>query len=135
MISLVSDCWGTIHASGHYRELTSPNYPHSYPHNLQCNWNIVTSGDYVIELKFLDFQLEEDFPGCYDFMMIYEDDFPVSRLCGNDGRNITFRASKSLRIVFRTDNSKSFRGFKAVYSRGRFDSKSCVSLALFQNLL
>ena len=53
-------------------------------------------------------------------MMIYEDGYPVSRLCANEGRNLTFKASKSLRIVLQTDNSRSFKGFKAIYRKGTF---------------
>ena len=115
-----SGCRHTLSASDEYRTLTSPNYPHPYPLDLHCDWNIVTNGDYVIKLHFVDFKLEKDFPGCFDFMMIYEDGYPVSRLCANEGKNLTFKASKSLRIVLQTDNSRSFKGFKAIYRKGTF---------------
>ena len=52
-------------------------------------------------------------------MMVYEDGYPVSRLCANEGKNVTFKASKSLRIVLQTDNTRSFKGFKAIYKKGK----------------
>jgi len=52
-------------------------------------------------------------------MMVYEDGYPVSRLCANEGKNVTFKASKSLRIVLQTDNTRSFKGFKAIYKKER----------------
>ena len=41
-------------------EILSPNYPAQYPNNADCGWHIKMDDGFVVELTFLEFDLEEE---------------------------------------------------------------------------
>lgn len=41
--------------------ITSPNYPHTYPNNLNCRWHIKANEGYRIELHIEGGALEEKY--------------------------------------------------------------------------
>ena len=65
------------------KEITTPNYPRDYPAGKTCYWNIGVSPGSRIELRFIDFRLENSSNCRYDYLQIY------------DGRNSSARMLNS----------------------------------------
>ena len=40
-------------------EISSPNYPESYPNDADCQWHIIVDDGYVIQLTFPEFDVED----------------------------------------------------------------------------
>ena len=40
-------------------ELTSPSYPESYPNNADCQWNIRVDDEFLVQLTFVEFDVED----------------------------------------------------------------------------
>ena len=97
-------------------QLLSPNYPDSYPPNSDCTWIIERPKDSkytTLYLMFMDFSLEEY--GCPDYVLVYKDEeTEPKRLCGEHGW-ITFTASNSIRIVFKSNGRHQEKGFNGMY--------------------
>ena len=53
--------------------VTSPDYPQHYEHDLDCSWTITLSDGYYIYLHFEDFHLEDGGSHCpYDYVQIFD---------------------------------------------------------------
>ena len=71
--------------------LASPNYPRNYPLNVSCIWTIIPPEDKLVEIDFVDFDLEKNKRCRYDYMQIREFSGPTgifvkrisSKFCGN----------------------------------------------------
>lgn len=50
---------------------TSPNYPNTYPHDVACEWTIITDYGNVVELTIndLDIEMSKD---CFDKLVVSE---------------------------------------------------------------
>ena len=51
-------------------EITSPNYPNSYPHGRLCNWTVFGENDQQILVNVTDIQMEVDTTCSYDALEI-----------------------------------------------------------------
>ena len=40
-------------------EVLSPNYPAQYPNNADCQWRIIVDAGFVVQLNFLEFDVED----------------------------------------------------------------------------
>ena len=113
-------CGEIFHPGDYERELTSPNYPGNYPPNINRTWNIVGNTSSRIQLRFVDFHLGRWRNDCKnDFLDVYADNHHVERLCGGDGMNKKYTATRTITIVFKSNNVHNSRGFKAVYQNGK----------------
>ena len=68
------ECGGVL--KGPTGTITSPNYPRNYPDNARCSWRITVGEGNIIELVFLDFEIEAASPikGCgnQDFVTVFD---------------------------------------------------------------
>ncbi|CAK8676208.1 unnamed protein product [Clavelina lepadiformis] len=97
--------------------ISSPNFPRNYDNNLICNWTITASTDKFIEVNFYESALEEGSECQYDFLQVFDGtiEYTGSKFCGNRVP-INFASSSSyVQIIFRTDLSKTSKGFLIGY--------------------
>ncbi|XP_068733020.1 uncharacterized protein [Montipora capricornis] len=102
---------------------SSPNYPSSYPHNMNCIWSItLTPGSYIY-LQFSKFSLEYgyDQKHCpFDYVEVSDKNYPSSfiqiKRCGDQSRWCVWSKSNLLHVRFVTDSSVSASGFMAHYA-------------------
>ncbi|XP_053146039.1 adhesion G-protein coupled receptor G6 isoform X2 [Hemicordylus capensis] len=96
---------------------TSPCFPNDYPNGQACKWTIRAPSGFIIQITFVDFEIEEA-PNCmYDFLTIVTGDkkFPF---CGVTAKGLSFNSSGNEMIVsFTSDFSIQKRGFNATYTR------------------
>ena len=112
---------------------SSPNYPFSYPHNLNCIWSItVTPGSYIY-LQFSKFSLEYGGKHCwYDYVEVSDPNYPSSSIqikrCGYQSPWCVWSKGNLLHVRFVTDSSVSASGFMAHYATyGNPGSGNCLS--------
>ncbi|XP_068689843.1 membrane frizzled-related protein-like [Montipora foliosa] len=118
---------------------SSPNYPSSYPHHLNCIWSItVTPGSYIY-LQFSKFSLEYGRSDCpFDYVEVSDPNYPSRSIqikrCGYQSPWSVWSKSNLLRVRFVTDFSVSASGFMAHYATyGNPGSGNCLSLNATQN--
>ena len=64
------ECGGTF--NGTSGNLTSPNYPGTYPNKAKCDYTIIVPFGYTMELKLNSLDIEFDSNCDYDFMEIFD---------------------------------------------------------------
>ncbi|XP_071150614.1 putative DMBT1-like protein [Mytilus edulis] len=101
---------------------TSPNYPSDYCTDQRCYFNITVEADSKIMLNFTFFHVETEyeFTGAVDFVKVYDGvistDTLLATLSNGPFEGIVFNStSNKMIIVFRSDSSKVFSGFSAIY--------------------
>ncbi|XP_062834023.1 adhesion G-protein coupled receptor G6 isoform X2 [Anolis carolinensis] len=96
---------------------TSPCFPNDYPNSQACKWTIRAPSGFIIQITFVDFEIEEA-PNCiYDFLRLHTGEKEVT-LCGITARGLSFNSSGNEMIVsFTSDFSIQKRGFNASYTR------------------
>lgn len=92
-------------------ELKSANFPGNYSNNLDCVYYVVRASDQVcgLELRFLQFALEESEGCAYDFLEVDGENF-----CGrlpNGSRNVFGFRKEIKTISFQTDGQYTGAGF------------------------
>ena len=107
------------------KEITSPNYPHTYNANQRCNWVIVVPSDNVIVLTFESFELEPHSSCGYDSLEAFDGSSSSSsslggKLCGGDLPPPLSSRGNMLHLQFISDAGVNQRGFKISY---RLESK------------
>ncbi|XP_015749231.1 PREDICTED: cubilin-like, partial [Acropora digitifera] len=130
--------------------LTSPNYPYSYPNNLNCLWTITaTPGDYIY-LYFTYFYVQGYYNSryygyrygyygyysycSYDYVEIFDLNYPSSfikvRGCGYQSPWCVKSKSHVIYIRFVTNSIYSYTGFRAHYAvyRNPLAGGNCLSL-------
>ena len=124
--------------------LTSPNYPNSYPNDLNCLWTITaTPGDYIY-LYFTYFYVQGYYywhgsygynSYCpYDYVEIFDLNYPSSfikvRGCGYQSPWCVKSRSHVMHIRFVTNSIYSYTGFRAHYAvyRNPPAGGNCLSL-------
>ncbi|XP_066471322.1 adhesion G-protein coupled receptor G6 isoform X1 [Tiliqua scincoides] len=96
---------------------TSPCFPLDYPSSQACKWTIRAPSGFIIQITFVDFEIEEA-PNCmYDFVRLNTGD-KKNDLCGVTARGLSFNSSGNEMIVsFTSDFSIQKKGFNASYTR------------------
>ena len=93
-------------------EITTPNYPRSYPDNKQCNWNIEVPQGQRIELEFNDFETES----CCDYLQVYDGSSSssnrIGRYSGYSKPSKIISRGNTLFLSWRIDGSQQRKGFK-----------------------
>uniref|UniRef100_A0A8C3P1F4 Adhesion G-protein coupled receptor G6 n=1 Tax=Cyanoderma ruficeps TaxID=181631 RepID=A0A8C3P1F4_9PASS len=96
---------------------TSPCFPSDYPNSQACRWIIRAPHGYIIQLTFIDFDIEEA-PGCiYDSLTLDNGESPMN-LCGITAKGLSYNSTGNEMIVsFKSDFSIQKKGFNASYVR------------------
>ncbi|XP_071062991.1 LOW QUALITY PROTEIN: cubilin [Pseudochaenichthys georgianus] len=110
-------CGGPVTApSG---EIHSPSYPSSYPNNVDCSWVISVDPSHRVFFNFSDLDIEYHSNCIFDYVAIH--DGPsissplLARVCGTTPPSIT-ATQNTIYVRFRSDSSRSHRGFSARFS-------------------
>uniref|UniRef100_A0A4W3H281 ST14 transmembrane serine protease matriptase n=1 Tax=Callorhinchus milii TaxID=7868 RepID=A0A4W3H281_CALMI len=130
--SVTDHCSFSLHAApGKNGTFTSPGFPNSpYPPNSRCQWAIRADPDYILELTFITFNLENECSN--DFVSVYDSLSPIKnreitesvccRLCGTYSPTTERRLISSrnvLLVILITDDEANFPGFKAEFRQIR----------------
>lgn len=101
-------------------EFTSPCYPQKYPNSQACRWTLRAPAGFIVQLSFLDFDLEEA-PGCiYDRVLVNTGSADV-KFCGPTANGLTLNSTGNvMELSFTSDFSVQKRGFSVSYRHGRF---------------
>ncbi|XP_065536774.1 adhesion G-protein coupled receptor G6 isoform X2 [Lathamus discolor] len=96
---------------------TSPCFPSDYPNSQACKWIIRAPHGFIIQLTFIDFDIEEA-PGCiYDSLTLDNGESPMN-LCGITAKGLSYNSTGNEMIVsFKSDFSIQKKGFNASYVR------------------
>ncbi|XP_072218158.1 adhesion G-protein coupled receptor G6 isoform X2 [Leuresthes tenuis] len=96
-------------------EFTSPCFPQKYPNLQSCKWTMRAPTGFVVQLSFLDFDLEEA-PGCiYDQVAVNSGNAEV-RFCGLTASGLTLNSTGNvMELSFKSDFSIQRRGFSVSF--------------------
>ncbi|XP_062415675.1 adhesion G-protein coupled receptor G6 isoform X2 [Pungitius pungitius] len=96
-------------------EFTSPCYPQKYPNSQACKWSMQAPAGFIVQLSFLDFDLEEA-PGClYDRVLVHAGSADV-RFCGPTANGLTLNSTGNvMELTFTSDFSVQKRGFSVSF--------------------
>ena len=114
-IQITGTCDGTY--DNDKNEITTPNYPRSYPHSKECNWNIEVPQGRNIELEFNDFRLESESRCNYDYLQVFDGRSSSSRaingkLCGHSKPSKIMSSGNALFLYWKSDSATSDQGFE-----------------------
>uniref|UniRef100_A0A4W6F2P1 Cubilin n=1 Tax=Lates calcarifer TaxID=8187 RepID=A0A4W6F2P1_LATCA len=111
-------CGGPVTApSG---EIHSPSYPSSYPNNVDCSWVISVDSHHRVFFNFSDLDIEHHSNCTWDYVAIH--DGPtissplLARVCGTTLPPAITSTQNTIFVRFRSDSSRSHRGFSAYFS-------------------
>ncbi|XP_040920037.1 adhesion G-protein coupled receptor G6 isoform X4 [Toxotes jaculatrix] len=95
--------------------ITSPCYPQKYPNSQSCKWIMQAPAGFIIQLSFLDFDLEEA-PGCiYDWVVVNTGSADV-KFCGLTANGLTLNSTGNvMELSFASDFSVQKRGFSVSF--------------------
>lgn len=105
--------------------ITSPNYPSTYPHNAQCEWQLRVHSGSSLQIVIEDLEMETLDDCGYDYLRIYSGgsnsrllDHPHFVLCSSPDENsrVLHVDDNEAVIVFHSDISNADRGFRLSYS-------------------
>lgn len=120
-VEVPSKCGGILSADSGF--IYSPNYPNNYNNNETCEWNIKTVAGHTVDLKIMDFDMDESENCEKDSLQLYEgrqalDSQLKFNYCGNQLPNQTAFSSikNELLLVLTTDGDIEAKGFKLNYT-------------------
>uniref|UniRef100_A0A665VSR6 Adhesion G-protein coupled receptor G6 n=1 Tax=Echeneis naucrates TaxID=173247 RepID=A0A665VSR6_ECHNA len=95
--------------------ITSPCYPQKYPNSQTCKWIIQAPAGFIIQLSFLEFDLEEA-PGCiYDRVVVNTGNADV-KFCGLTANGLTLNSTGNvMELSFTSDFSVQKKGFSVSF--------------------
>ncbi|KAM4702888.1 mannan-binding lectin serine protease 2 [Rhinophrynus dorsalis] len=104
--------------SGNSGEITSPDYPSTYPNLYNCKYTINVEEGLSINLKFVDFKVEShpDVVCPYDRLQITVGGKELAPLCGDTLPADIETHSNRVEILFTTDSSGYHTGWKIQYA-------------------
>ncbi|XP_056125138.1 adhesion G-protein coupled receptor G6 isoform X11 [Rhinichthys klamathensis goyatoka] len=96
---------------------TSPCYPNDYPPSQACKWTIQAPTGFIVQITFLDFELEEA-QGCiYDRINI-NTGTSDTKFCGLTPNGLTLNSSGNvMEVSFNSDFSVQKKGFHISYKQ------------------
>lgn len=116
-VLLIPVCGGTF--SSIEGKIASPNYPFSYPRNVECIYLITAEPGNAIELTF-DFELEDSDHCADDYIEVRESDGAgqvVDAFCGNGRREL--KVNGTAWIKFKSDEDETRKGFIVSHRYGK----------------
>ena len=109
-------CGGTLSSmSGRF---ASPDFPNSYPMNVECVWIIKAPAGNIAHLFFSQFDLEESEDCNKDYLDVYQngpDGINIGRYCGSSPP-LQIAPLQTYWIKFNSDDSQEGQGFIAQYN-------------------
>ncbi|KTG39949.1 hypothetical protein cypCar_00024434 [Cyprinus carpio] len=115
-----------IHLTDIYGTIKSPNFPESYPKEIDLQWNITVPDGYQIRLYFMHFDIEPSYLCEYDYLKVYSDSEELAVFCGKENTdtervpadNVITSPRNVLSVAFRSDfsNEERYSGFEAHFS-------------------
>ncbi|XP_023266849.1 adhesion G-protein coupled receptor G6 isoform X3 [Seriola lalandi dorsalis] len=95
--------------------ITSPCYPQKYPNSQACKWTMQAPTGFIIQLSFLEFDLEEA-PGCiYDRVVVNTGNTDV-KFCGLTANGLTLNSTGNvMELSFTSDFSVQKKGFSVSF--------------------
>ncbi|KAK7150997.1 hypothetical protein R3I93_012056 [Phoxinus phoxinus] len=96
---------------------TSPCYPNDYPPSQACKWTIQAPTGFIVQITFLDFELEEA-QGCIYDRIIINTGTSDTKFCGLTPNGLTLNSSGNvMEISFNSDFSVQKKGFHISYKQ------------------
>nr|XP_055042588.1 adhesion G-protein coupled receptor G6-like isoform X14 [Misgurnus anguillicaudatus] len=96
---------------------TSPCYPSDYPPSQTCNWTIQAPAGFIVQITFLDFDLEEAHGCIYDRVVIRTGTANV-KFCGLTANGLTLNSTGNvMEVAFNSDFSVQKKGFHISYKQ------------------
>ncbi|NWZ53476.1 OVCH2 protein, partial [Haliaeetus albicilla] len=99
--------------------LQSMHYPERYSNMADCQWIICAPEDHVIKLTYQSFEVEESEDCSYDAVTVYEDvgkEEEIAKSCGFALPAPVLSSSAVMLVVFHSDETETFGGFRATVS-------------------
>ncbi|ELK28521.1 Cubilin [Myotis davidii] len=120
--SFHKSCGGYLHANRGI--ITSPNYPETYPPNLNCSWHILVPSGLTIAVHFEQpFQIANGDSSCNegDYLAVFNgirSNSPVlGKLCSSVNISDEIKSSgNTMKVIYFTDGSRPYGGFSASYT-------------------
>ncbi|KAH0568173.1 hypothetical protein KQX54_019308 [Cotesia glomerata] len=101
--------------------ILSANYPMNYPHNQNCEWLIFVDRHHVVNLTFIDFDIEDTTNCTDDYVKVFDGprkDFEeLGTFCKNYLPPSLVSSGNQMLVVMRSDSLISAKGFKAQFER------------------
>ncbi|KAM5338742.1 cubilin [Glossophaga mutica] len=124
--SFHKSCGGYLHADRGI--ITSPNYPETYPPNLNCSWHVLVQSGLTIAVHFEQpFQIPNRDSSCNqgDYLVLKNGPDTSSpplgphggngHFCGSRPSSTLFTSDNQMLVQFVSDNSNGGQGFKIKY--------------------
>uniref|UniRef100_A0A671G8C4 Cubilin n=1 Tax=Rhinolophus ferrumequinum TaxID=59479 RepID=A0A671G8C4_RHIFE len=124
--SFHKSCGGYLHADRGI--ITSPNYPETYPSNLNCSWHVLVQRGLTIAVHFEQpFQIPNSDSSCNqgDYLVLKNGPDIYSpplgphggsgHFCGSRPSSTLFTSDNQMLVQFISDNSNGGQGFKIKY--------------------
>ena len=118
--------------------ITSPLFPNNYPEGVRCVWVLTAPVNHTVKLFLKEFSLEKDKKCFYDYMEFYdgnatdEQRMITHRMCGTQGPRTFESSGQMLSVVFNSDKSETFKGFRAEWHT---EQRSKTIMFLFGSFL
>uniref|UniRef100_A0A8C4JPN8 Ovochymase 2 (gene/pseudogene) n=1 Tax=Dromaius novaehollandiae TaxID=8790 RepID=A0A8C4JPN8_DRONO len=99
--------------------LQSMHYPEHYSNLADCQWVVCAPDNHVIKLTYQSFEVEENEDCSYDAVTVYEDvgkEEEIAKSCGFALPAPVLSSSGMMLIVFHSDKTETFGGFRATVS-------------------
>ncbi|XP_017556564.1 adhesion G-protein coupled receptor G6 isoform X2 [Pygocentrus nattereri] len=95
---------------------TSPCYPSDYPPSQSCAWTLQAPAGFIIQITFLDFELEEVHGCIYDRVVIDNGSGTSNSFCGLTANGLALNSTGNVMTVyFSSDFSVQKKGFSISY--------------------
>ncbi|KZC14141.1 Cubilin [Dufourea novaeangliae] len=111
-------CGGKFTADAGF--IHSTNYPQNYPPKQNCEWLLQVNPNYLVNVTFLDFDLEASVNCTDDYVQIYDGatrNSPLmATLCRNTLPPSFISSANEMLIVMKSDSIVSAKGFQAMYT-------------------
>ncbi|XP_051501108.1 adhesion G-protein coupled receptor G6 isoform X2 [Myxocyprinus asiaticus] len=96
---------------------TSPCYPSDYPSSQACKWTIQAPAGFIVQITFLDFELEEAHGCIYDRIVVSTGTSDV-KFCGLTANGLTLNSTGNvMEVSFISDFSVQKKGFHISYKQ------------------
>ena len=109
-------------------EVISPNYPASYPDNLDMTITLAGPPGAKLSIEFNDLDIEYIKDCSYDFLRLVDGDGSelLGRTCGTEVPGALVSGSHEVRVSFHSDGSEGRRGWNMTWTKGGWQSRHCL---------